>query len=377
MERNKVDAFLVCVGCEYYSDPEKYLQVGDLVNITSNYSVLKDGKQMGSIALQDKYYDKAVDLLDIMTSQNTLRLYGDEYAIFERADMAKYFGVGADIKGIVQYSDDRTALLYVGTFDEEELFPEVESECEYDCDDEEAEALYTLTEKALQYLRNIATECERKEEEETMNNVFGNLGFGKLSDSRFSLSMNGIAVRQSNTGKYVVYNKENNEFVDATDLLFNIKDALFVLPAMEIKAGDTVLHEGKPYFIVDTTNEIKAVSYEDCTQTVLIPKTTMFGLKYFTKVFSMFGDNFASTGELFNNPMMLMALINGDSNNDTSKLLLLSSLAKGDIASNPMLMATLLKGDGKLDLSTVMMMSMMNGNNNPFAPKKSKTTNKE
>ena len=160
-------------------------------------------------------------------------------------------------------------------------------------------------------------------------------------------------------------------------LLFNIKDALFVLPAMEIKAGDTVLHEGKPYFIVDTTNEIKAVSYEDCTQTVLIPKTTMFGLKYFTKVFSMFGDNFASTGELFSNPMMLMALINGDANNDTSKLLLLSSLSKGDIASNPMLMATLLKGDGKLDLSTVMMMSMMNGNNNPFTPKKNKTANKE
>ena len=72
-----------------------------------------------------------------------------------------------------------------------------------------------------------------------------------------------------------------------------------------------------------------------------------------------------------------MALINGDANNDTSKLLLLSSLSKGDIASNPILMATLLKGDGKLDLSTVMMMSMMNGNNNPFTPKKNKTANKE
>ena len=376
MERNKVDAFLVCVGCEYYSNPEEYLQVGDYVCITSKNTVLKNGKQMGSIALQEKYYDRAVDLLDIMTSQNTLQLKGDEYAILERADIIKYFGANVDIEGIVQYCDDKIALLYVGTFDEEELFPEVE--CDFD-DDIEKDEVYALTERALQMLRNITADvnCKRKEEEKTMNNVFGNLGFGKLNDSRFSLSMNGIAVRQSNTGKYVVYNKENNEFVDATDLLFNIKDALFVLPAMEIKAGDTVLHEGKPYFIVDTTNEIKAVSYEDCTQTVLIPKTTMFGLKYFTKVFSVFGDNFASTGELFSNPMMLMALINGDANNDTSKLLLLSSLSKGDIASNPMLMATLLKGEDKLDLSTVMMMSMMNGNNNPFTPKKNKTANKE
>lgn len=376
MERNKVDAFLVCVGCEYYSNPEEYLQVGDYVCITSRNTVLKNGKQMGSIALQDKYYDRAVDLLDMMTSQNTLQLKGDEYAILERADIIKYFGASVDIEGIVQYCDDKMALLYVGTFDEEELFPEVECDCDDGIKEDE---VYALTERALQMLRNITVDvdCKRKEEEKTMNNVFGNLGFGKLSDSRFSLSMNGIAVRQSNTGKYVVYNRENNEFVDATDLLFNIKDALFVLPAMEIKAGDTVLHEGKPYFIIDTTNEIKAVSYEDCTQTVLIPKTTMFGLKYFTKVFSMFGDNFASTGELFSNPMMLMALINGDSNSDTSKLLLLSSLSKGDMANNPMLMATLLKGDGKLDLSTIMMMSMMNGNNNPFTPKKNKTANKE
>ena len=83
MERNKVDAFLVCVGCEYYSNPEEYLQVGDYVCITSRNTVLKNGKQMGSIALQDKYYDRAVDLLDMMTSQNTLQLKGDEYAILE------------------------------------------------------------------------------------------------------------------------------------------------------------------------------------------------------------------------------------------------------------------------------------------------------
>ena len=201
-----------------------------------------------------------------------------------------------------------------------------------------------------------------------MDNVFGKMGFGKYLGNRFALSMNGIAVKQDNTDKFVVYNKETNEFVDVTDLLFNIKNALFVLPTVDIHQGDIVLHNEKPYYIVSTKDEIKAVSYEDCTQTILIPKTTMFGLKYFTKVFSLFGDNFASEGELFSNPMMLMALMD-NKDTDLSKMLLMSSLGKGNMESNPMLMAMLLKDGKDLDLSTFAMMSMFNGKTNPFNPK--------
>lgn len=238
---------------------------------------------------------------------------------------------------------------------------------------------YTVTDEGLKFLEELQEnerngECENvcpeeREENSTMDNLFGNLGFGKIKDTRFKLSMNGIAVAQSN-GKYVVYNKENNEFVDVTSTLFDIKDALFSLPAVEVSVGDTVIHENKPYYIVDTTNEIKAVSYEDCTQTVLIPKSTMFGIKYFTKVFSMFGDNFAATGDLFSNPMVLMALIDGK-NSDLTQLMLLSALNNGDLGSNPMALAMLLKGDKSDDsLSTIAMLSMLNNGTNPFAPKK-------
>lgn len=214
--------------------------------------------------------------------------------------------------------------------------------------------------------------CEEREEKNTMDNLFGSLGFGKIKGDRFKLSMNGIAVAQNN-GKYVVYNKDNNEFVDVSNMLFDIKDALFLLPAVEVNAGDTVLHEGKPYFVVDTANEIKAVDYETCTQTVLIPKSTMFGIKYFQKVFSMFGDNFAVAGDLFSNPMMLMALMEGK-NSDLTQLMLFNSMSKGDLGSNPMALAMMLKGDKSDDsLSTIALMSMFNNGTNPFvAPKQSK-----
>ena len=219
------------------------------------------------------------------------------------------------------------------------------------------------------------TEDYESEENSVMENIF-NGSFGKLRNDRFKLSMNGIAVYQPSSGKYIVYNKANNEFVDVNDLLFDIKDALFLLPAVEVAAGDTILHEDKAYYVIDTRDGIKAVSYEDCTQTVLIPKSTMFGIEYFTKVFSMFGDNFASTKDLFSNPMMLMALMDGK-NSDLTQLMLMNSLSKGDLASNPMALAMLLKGDkGDNTLSTLAMMSMFNNGTNPFAPAKANKDNK-
>ena len=103
----------------------------------------------------------------------------------------------------------------------------------------------------------------------------------------------------------------------------------------------------------------------------------MFGIKYFQKVFSMFGDNFAATGDLFSNPLMLMALMDGK-DSDLTQLMLLSSLNKGELGNNPVALAMLLKGDkGSDSLSTIALMSMFNNGTNPFAPKKTKATNNQ
>ena len=309
-----------------------------------------------------------------------------ERPAFVNSGLADKLGLDS---GVVVATKDDLVAVYLGVV---ELTDDIETAYvedypyEDDCDLLQETEYYRLTEKGLKYLAELeamrnedehACVCpEEREENSTMDNLFGNLGFGKLRDYRFKLSMNGIAVEQA-TGKYVVYNKDNNEFVDVTNTLFDIKDALFLLPAVEVNAGDTVLHEGKAYYIVDTTNEIKAVSYEDCTQTVLIPKSTMFGIKYFQKVFSMFGDNFAATGDLFSNPLMLMALMDGK-DSDLTQLMLLSSLNKGELGNNPMALAMLLKGDkGNDSLSTIALMSMFNNGTNPFAPKKNKATNNQ
>lgn len=341
---------------------------------------------LGTISNVLDYVLNVGEVLDQLRRDGVGMAAVDKYVFLAPAQRYEF-----DIEnGVVVSKIGDFAIVYCGVIELGEEYDTINAVDEYD--NILGEERYEITEEGLKYLAEMAAnaisdivdelcedtcQCasEEREENSTMDNLFGNLGFGKLRGNRFKLSMNGIAVAQ-NTGKYVVYNKENNEFVDATNTLFDIKDALFLLPAVEVAVGDTVLHEDKAYFIVDTTNEIKAVSYEDCTQTVLIPKSTMFGIKYFTKVFSMFGDNFAAAGDLFSNPMMLMALMEGK-NSDLSQLMLLSSLSNGDLGSNPMALAMMLKGDKSDDaMSTIAMMSLFNNGTNPFAPKKKATTNK-
>ena len=387
----QLDAFAVVVGLKYYETGDNFLQVDDVVSVSPIGVVYKQNRQLGSIGKQEKYYDKAIEVMETLTRDGVYKLLGEDFLFLEKDEIIELCSdeIGESVGRIV-FTDGDIAIAYLGTADETYFFPEENFTVQGTIDDLEeilnnmveegtiisqirdGELCYAITDKGIDYL-----EQSEREEEKTMDNVFGKLGFGKCADSCFALSINGIAVRQANTNKYVVYNKDNNEFVDTTDMLINIKDALFLLPATDIAVGDTVIHENKAYYIVKTDGEIKAVSYDDCTQTVLIPKTTMFGLKYFTKVFSLFGDNFAATGELFSNPMMLMALMNDDKDMDISKLLLLSSLAKGDMASNPMLMTMLLKDDSKSDLSTFAMMSMLGNGTNPFAPKTAKKVNKD
>ena len=378
MSNIKMDAYAVVVGLEYYDTPDFYLKAHDFVSISDTGIVRLENSQVGSIAKQEKYYDEAENILDTLLEYNTYNLVGEDYCFFEREDINEFFSdeSGFSIAQVV-YADKKKAIVYLGTGMSNDFFPEDEES--YELTDLGREILSILedcpgAQCSIEYEEEIQeTTCDfsemvsvERKEENIMDNVFGKFGFGKCQDSRFSLSINGIAVRQASTGKFVVYNKDNNEFVDTTDMLINIKDALFLLPAVEVNVGDTIIHEGKPYYIIDTRNEIKAVSYDECTQTVLIPKSTMFGLKYFTKVFSMFGDNFAASGELFSNPMMLMALMGEDNDTDFGKFLLMSSMSKGDLASNPMLMTFLMK-DGKSDLSTLAMMSMLSNGNNPFA----------
>lgn len=222
---------------------------------------------------------------------------------------------------------------------------------------------------------------EEKAKEET--NMFSNLGssFGKIGSDQFRLSINGLAVKGKD-GKYVTFNPETRELVEVTTGFFDdMKDLLFLMPTTELEVGDIILHQNKPYYItVSKDNVVKGIDFEDAIESTLVPKTNVFGMKYYTKVFNCLGTNNILGTDIASNPMMAYALMGGK-DFDLSKVMMFQALSgqgKGiaDFSENPiMLMALMSNENGKNDLSDFAKMQILSGLSNK--KKTTKETKKE
>ena len=222
---------------------------------------------------------------------------------------------------------------------------------------------------------------EKKVKEET--NMFSNLGssFGKIGSDQFRLSINGLAVKGKD-GKYVTFNPETRELVEVTTGFFDdMKDLLFLMPTTELEVGDIIIHQNKPYYItVSKDNVVKGIDFEDAIESTLVPKTNVFGMKYYTKVFNCLGTNNILGTDIASNPMMAYALMGGK-DFDLSKIMMFQALSgqgKGiaDFSENPiMLMALMSNENGKNNLSDFAKMQILSGLSNK--KKTTKETKKE
>ena len=234
-------------------------------------------------------------------------------------------------------------------------------------------------EKCCDTERKCAVAEENKEEKKVKEetNMFSNLGssFGKIGSDQFRLSINGLAVKGKD-GKYITFNPETRELVEVTTGFFDdMKDLLFLMPTTELEVGDIILHQNKPYYItVSKDNVVKGIDFEDAIESTLVPKTNVFGMKYYTKVFNCLGTNNILGTDIASNPMMAYALMGGK-DFDLSKIMMFQALSgqgKGiaDFSENPiMLMALMSNENGKNDLSDFAKMQILSGLSN-----KKKTT---
>lgn len=211
--------------------------------------------------------------------------------------------------------------------------------------------------------KEVCTENVEKEE----TSVFSELGssFGKVYGDQFRLSINGLAVRGKD-GKYVTFNPETRELVEVTTGFFDdMKDLLFLMPATELEVGDIILHQNKPYYVTKVRdNEVKGIDFEEAVENTLIPKTNVFGMKYYTKVFNCLGTNNILGSDLAANPMMAYALMGGK-DFDISKMMMFQALSGqgngiSDFSENPiMLMALMSNENGGGDLSNFAKMQVL------------------
>ena len=240
-------------------------------------------------------------------------------------------------------------------------------------------------EKCCDTERKCAVAEENKEEKKVKEetNMFSNLGssFGKIGSDQFRLSINGLAVKGKD-GKYVTFNPETRELVEITTGFFDdMKDLLFLMPTTELEVGDIIIHQNKPYYItVSKDNVVKGIDFEDAIESTLVPKTNVFGMKYYTKVFNCLGTNNILGTDIASNPMMAYALMGGK-DFDLSKIMMFQALSgqgKGiaDFSENPiMLMALMSNENGKNDLSDFAKMQILSGLSNK--KKTTKETKKE
>lgn len=240
-------------------------------------------------------------------------------------------------------------------------------------------------EKCCDTERKCAVAEENKEEKKVKEetNMFSNLGssFGKIGSDQFRLSINGLAVKGKD-GKYVTFNPETRELVEITTGFFDdMKDLLFLMPTTELEVGDIIIHQNKPYYItVSKDNVVKGIDFEDAIESTLVPKTNVFGMKYYTKVFNCLGTNNILGTDIASNPMMAYALMGGK-DFDLSKIMMFQALSgqgKGiaDFSENPiMLMALMSNENGKNDLSDFAKMQILSGLSNKKKP--TKETKKE
>ena len=183
----------------------------------------------------------------------------------------------------------------------------------------------TLTEMHDSITKKINTETE--EENNEMENKFFNGLFGKLNNGVCRLSMDGeIAVKTSNGYKY--YSKKSNRPVNCDQFVFDIGDEFFfVVPTNKTEAGDILLINGQPRYVLETKNNmITVLNYEDCTVESILPESHVFmGDTYFYgKIVSMFGDDVKTGGvgmKKMMRYMMLSEMMKSNSTNGMNSLL--------------------------------------------------------
>lgn len=206
--------------------------------------------------------------------------------------------------------------------------------------------------------------CDRNEREEnnTMNKMFGNIEFGKYTGSQLRPSWKGMAYRSGN--EWVCWDKDANDLIDVTSFIINDTDFIYLMPVAvdNIKTGDIIRHNGE--FVIATGAEgvtgIKTIAPQSREVKTILPAKNVFGFNFVTKVVSFVDFNILGTptsDNPFGNMGMLMMLSGGDGI-DTNAIMLMSMMQNGGKMdmSNPMMMYFMMRGGDRDALLPLMLM---------------------
>lgn len=158
-------------------------------------------------------------------------------------------------------------------------------------------------------------------ENKTMNIPAMNIDFGPV-DSRIQMSPYGLAVANKN-GQFFAYDITNAKMIDVTSFTFDFKGMIYKMPVAfkDLRAGDMVLHLGKPMVITEIDESVVNVIDPIASEAkAVLPVTNIFGFNFVTKIVPLVNFDGATPNpdQPFGNlmPMMMAsAFFNGDNKN--------------------------------------------------------------
>lgn len=195
---------------------------------------------------------------------------------------------------------------------------------------------------------------ENKKEKKSMFNF----DFGKVTSDAVRVSMYGVAVKNVD-GRYVSYDKTSHSVMDVEILNMPAGDFLYKMPVAikDVKAGDVVIHNRVPMFVVEThESTMKVIDIREGTEKEIYLTKSPFGFNFATKVVSLMDMTGTKADE--SNPFgaMLPFMLMGDNKDFDPMMLLLMNGGKFDM-SNPMMMYFLMKDTNHKDLLPLLMMA--------------------
>ena len=191
-----------------------------------------------------------------------------------------------------------------------------------------------------------------------MKDMF-NFDFGKVVSDAVRVSMYGIAVKSVDF-HYVYYENKTHSVMDVEILNMPAGDFLYKMPVSikDIKAGDVVIHNRTPMFVVEVhASTLQVVDVREGTEKEIYLTKSPFGFNFATKVVSLMDMTGVKADE--SNPFgnMLPFLMLGDGKNVDPMMIMLTSGGKMDM-SNPMMLYFLMKDGNKSDMLPFLMMGM-------------------
>ena len=200
-----------------------------------------------------------------------------------------------------------------------------------------------------------------KKDKENKNMMF-NFDFGKVTSDAVRVSMYGVAVK-SVDGRYVSYDSKTHSIMDVEILNMPAGDFLYKMPVAikDIKAGDVVIHNRVPMFVVEThESTLKVIDIREGSEKEIYLTKSPFGFNFATKVVSLMDMTGGKADE--SNPFgnMLPFMLMGENKDFDPMMLMLMNGGKMDM-SNPMMMYFLMKDTNHKDMLPLLMMMNAKG----------------